>query len=231
MAGMITYRSHASFQEKFAKGASTRPYPEQLRALAGGWEAASRLRGVHAVGPRGKVADAPSARGQATDAAVSACDVVRSRQGGGFSLRRTSAATARKLGEMEAEPVAQVGLPYWSVESYLHHHGCSFPSRFDPGCYVSLTYCVDSHDVGRRRGGVRRALESLAIPVLVVGVDSDELYPMDLQVYMASACPRGRLGVIRTDHGHDGFLIHIDELNGMVIEWTGQALSGREAHL
>ena len=48
-------------------------------------------------------------------------------------------------------------------------------TRFDANCYVSLTHTLDSHDVGRGRGGVAVALAAVRQPVLVVGITSDVL--------------------------------------------------------
>ena len=46
----------------------------------------------------------------------------------------------------------------YAVESYLDHQGNKLISRFDPGSYVTLTEAMNSHDVGRGRGGVEAAL-------------------------------------------------------------------------
>lgn len=37
---------------------------------------------------------------------------------------------------------------------------------------------MDSHDLGRDRGGVRAALATIGVPALVVGIDGDVLYPL-----------------------------------------------------
>ena len=44
----------------------------------------------------------------------------------------------------------------YDVESYLDHHAGKLARRFDPNCYVVLTEAMNSHDVGRGRGGPRR---------------------------------------------------------------------------
>ena len=40
---------------------------------------------------------------------------------------------------------------------------------------------MNSHDVGRDRGGVEEALARVTAPTLVLGIDSDRLFPVDGQ--------------------------------------------------
>ncbi len=49
----------------------------------------------------------------------------------------------------------------YAVQSYLEHQGEKLVSRFDAGSYVILTESLNSHDVGRGRGGVHAALTRL----------------------------------------------------------------------
>lgn len=102
------------------------------------------------------------------------------------------------------------------VSDWLHHHGDALVDRFDANAYVMLTRAMDSHDVGRGRGGVKSALASIAIPILVVSIDSDGLYPPSEQEDMASLIPDAELHTIHSPHGHDAFLIETAELEGRV---------------
>ena len=81
----------------------------------------------------------------------------------------------------------------FDIESYLHHQGQKFVDRFDANCYVSLTRQLNTHDVGRSRGGHEEALGALPQPALVVGIRSDVLYPLHEQVELSSLLP----GLIR----------------------------------
>ena len=77
----------------------------------------------------------------------------------------------------------------FAVESYLDHHASKLAHRFDAGSYVALTESMNSHDVGRGRGGVAAALGRVSAPTLVIGVDSDRLYPVHQQAELASLIP------------------------------------------
>lgn len=104
--------------------------------------------------------------------------------------------------------------PFYEVERYLNYQGLKLTKRFDPLCYVRLTQLLDSHDIGTGRGGdYKTVLKSFKQRSLIVGIDSDLLYPCELSREMAELIPNSSLHVISSPHGHDSFLIHIDELN------------------
>lgn len=104
----------------------------------------------------------------------------------------------------------------YEAQSYLRHHGDTFVSRFEAGSYVTLTRAMDGFDAGYGRGGSIAALAGIRVPVLVVSVDSDLLYPVDEQVSLARRIPSAEHVVLRSPHGHDGFLIETDSLNAFV---------------
>ena len=124
---------------------------------------------------------------------------------------------ARQADSFADEPTQNA--PSFVVESYLTYQGEKFRRRFDPCAYVRMTQLLDSHDVGRSRGGTANALRSLAHRTLVVGIDSDGLYPLQLQRELASAIPSADMFTISSPHGHDSFLIHLDELNETCVAW------------
>jgi homoserine O-acetyltransferase len=96
----------------------------------------------------------------------------------------------------------------FAVQSYLDHHAGKLARRFDAGSYVVLTEAMNSHDVGRDRGGQDAALRAISARTVIAGVDSDRLYPLSQQEYLADRIPRAeRVRVISSPHGHDAFLI------------------------
>ncbi|QYF73915.1 homoserine O-acetyltransferase [Cryobacterium sp. PAMC25264] len=111
----------------------------------------------------------------------------------------------------------------FAVESYLDFHGNKFTRRFDANSYVTLVEAMNSHDVGRGRGGIDAALARITARTLIVGIDSDRLFPVDGQRVIAAGLGAGLgLGpgpagagtvVIESGYGHDGFLIE-DEAIG-----------------
>lgn len=96
----------------------------------------------------------------------------------------------------------------FAVESYLQHAADKLVRRFDAGSYVVLTESMDSHDVGRARGGVAAALSRVTAATRVVAVDTDRLYPVELSQEIADGIPGcPEVDVINSPYGHDAFLI------------------------
>ena len=107
----------------------------------------------------------------------------------------------------------------YDVEGYLDHHAVKLAGRFDPNSYLVLTEAMNSHDVGRGRGGVAAALQRFEGRLDVAAVSTDRLYPVRLSEQLAQARPGTSLTVIESRHGHDGFLIETGQV-GRVIDGT-----------
>ncbi|MBX3098220.1 MAG: homoserine O-acetyltransferase [Salinibacterium sp.] len=99
----------------------------------------------------------------------------------------------------------------YAVESYLDFHGNKFTRRFDANSYLVLAEAMNSHDVGRGRGGTVNALKQVTAKALVLAIDSDRLFPVPDQQHIAAHAPGNIDGdvphIISSPFGHDGFLI------------------------
>lgn len=111
----------------------------------------------------------------------------------------------------------------FEVESYLDHHADKLARRFDANTYVALTNAMTLFDLGLGRGGVDEALGSIRAPVTVVGIDSDRLFPVSQQQYIASRAPGADdLHIVHSDHGHDGFLVEDAQVTRYVRHAVGR---------
>lgn len=108
----------------------------------------------------------------------------------------------------------------FQVESYLNYQGEKLAKRFDALTYIILTEAMDSHDIARGRGTYEEVLNRVEIPVQVVGINSDHLYPVSEQKELADLLPNGRFHEIQSNYGHDAFLIEFDQLNHIVKPFT-----------
>jgi homoserine O-acetyltransferase/O-succinyltransferase len=105
----------------------------------------------------------------------------------------------------------------FAVASYLDHHAEKLARRFDAGSYVVLTEAMNTHDAGRRRGGLAAALGGITRPVVVAGIGSDRLYPLRQQQEMADLIPTADgLHVVASDYGHDGFLLEAEQVGELM---------------
>lgn len=103
----------------------------------------------------------------------------------------------------------------FQVESYLRHQGRKLVGRFDANSYLYLLKAMDTHDLGRGRGGVEIALASMEASVLVVGIREDQLFPIhqqrELYTQLKSLGKNCELLEISSEYGHDAFLVEFEE--------------------
>jgi homoserine O-acetyltransferase len=129
----------------------------------------------------------------------------------------------RELADMDAD---YNGLGLWDkfeVENYLDHHGDKLIRRFDANSYLIIGKAMDLHDVARGRGELRKAVSRISAPVLSVGISSDILYPTyqqrqirDMINDVGGSCEYVE---IESPHGHDAFLINLDQVGKPVAEF------------
>lgn len=113
----------------------------------------------------------------------------------------------------------------FTVQSYLEHHGAKLVSRFDALSYVRLTQAMATHDIGRGRGGIEAAMRAFDGELVVAAVDSDRLFPVAASADLVRAHGRGRLRLIHSPHGHDGFLIETDQVAALVREAVSRPMT------
>ena len=111
----------------------------------------------------------------------------------------------------------------FAVESYLDHHAEKLTYRFDANSYVVLTEAMNSHDVGRGRGGVAAALSRITARTAVAAIETDRLYPPDLNAEIAAGIPDcAPLRVVNSPYGHDGFLVEVERVGQILAELLGE---------
>lgn len=105
----------------------------------------------------------------------------------------------------------------YAVQSYLDHQANKLAKRFDANTYIALTDAMNSHDIGRERGGVVKALASVKVPVVVVSIDTDRLFVPRLQVEISELVPTAQAPiVISSEFGHDGFLVESEAMGAAI---------------
>lgn len=96
--------------------------------------------------------------------------------------------------------------------TYQQYQGQKLVNRFDAYSYFTLTLGVDTHNIGRGRGGIEAALKRISAKTLCIGIDSDILFPVKESAQIAEGVQDGRLEVITSAFGHDGFLLEYKQI-------------------
>ena len=130
--------------------------------------------------------------------------------GGHYQAQPPGLALAREIAMLSYRAPAGFASRFGSNpeegERYLAHQGEKFIRRFDANSYLALTGAMDRHDLFGGRSQVEASF-----PKLLVGIDSDLLYPASEVRELAQ-----QLGAnyqeISSPFGHDGFLIENDQM-------------------
>jgi homoserine O-acetyltransferase len=149
--------------------------------------------------------------------------------GGCYDIARCPSPMARCRGPLNGLLIARMSaLPWYLTDEFLAQRAGEQPSlideddkaervteyirriarrdvrQFDANSFITLTQAMNSHDVGRGRGGIDNALGGIRSPVIVVGVETDRCYPVQLASDLARAIPSTRrLIVTGSPYGHD----------------------------
>jgi homoserine O-acetyltransferase/O-succinyltransferase len=105
------------------------------------------------------------------------------------------------------------------ASSYQQYQGEKFVRRFNAFSYWILSKMMDSHNVGRNRGGIVHALGMVKARTLVLGIKSDMLFPVVEQQFQARHIPDAEYQEIDSLYGHDGFLIEYKQLSQVIRAW------------
>lgn len=98
------------------------------------------------------------------------------------------------------------------ASSYLRYQGHKITKRFNALSYWTLSKTMDSHDLGRGRGGVVKAIQEIKARILSIGVNSDLLFLSEESRFISQHARKGTFKEIISTAGHDAFLIEFEQL-------------------
>lgn len=104
----------------------------------------------------------------------------------------------------------------FKASSYQNYQGYKLTQRFNAFSYYTLTKSMDSHNVGRGRISVNEALKKIRAKAVVIGIESDLLFPIEEQKLLASEIKNAKFEKIDSIYGHDGFLIEYEQLENII---------------
>lgn len=114
------------------------------------------------------------------------------------------------------------------VNDWLDAHGEKLIARFDATSYGALLDAMDTHDVGRGRGGIAAALSPVADRITGVGIPGDLLYPAD-SVREWTQSVNARYIDLPSIHGHDAFLLETARVSTILRDAIARASASTDA--
>ncbi|TDH26171.1 homoserine O-acetyltransferase [Segetibacter sp. 3557_3] len=97
-------------------------------------------------------------------------------------------------------------------ESYQRYQGEKLAKRFNAYSYYFLSKAMDAHNIARGRADAEEVLQSITARTLVISVESDILFPVQEQQFIAEHIPGAEWAVISSQYGHDGFLLEFEKI-------------------
>lgn len=103
--------------------------------------------------------------------------------------------------------------------SYQQYQGLKLCRRYNAYSYVKILDAFDTHDVGRSRGGLEKALTRISAQTMTVGITTDMIFPPAEMRRLAAAIPGAAYEELASDFGHDGFLVEHQRLNDILTKF------------
>ena len=114
-------------------------------------------------------------------------------------------------------------LDHYKASSYIIHQGGKLVERFNAYSYWLLTKAMDSHHIGRGRGGdAEPVLQSILQNTLIIGITSDILCPLREQEFIAGNLRNSTLIEIDSAYGHDGFMVESKKISHYLSGWLNK---------
>jgi homoserine O-acetyltransferase len=114
-------------------------------------------------------------------------------------------------------------LDNYRAASYIDYQGNKLVKRFNAFTYWALTKAMDTHHLGRGRGGdVEAILQTITQRTLLIGISSDILCPLEEQRHMQQHMPNSTLIEIDSAYGHDGFMVEAEKISLHLSQWLEQ---------
>ncbi len=95
----------------------------------------------------------------------------------------------------------------YKAASYQRYQGKKLADRFNAFSYWTLSSAMDSQSLGRGKASTENALRKIKAKTLVIGIDTDILFPTSEQKFIAENILDTEYMEITSNYGHDGFLV------------------------
>lgn len=104
--------------------------------------------------------------------------------------------------------------PEFEIESYLDYQGDSFCLKYDPNSLLYISKAMDLFDLGEGFGSLLEGVARIQCPTLVLGVQSDVLFPVTQQRELENLLKEAQNHDVTyyelpSIYGHDTFLLDV----------------------
>ena len=127
----------------------------------------------------------------------------------------------RERASVEHKPDDPFSIDF-EIEAYLESHASKFVGQFDPNAYLYLSRAMDLFDLADHgEGSLPEALKRFKLEsVLVIGVETDLLFPIEQQQELAEGLSGAGREVnfarLNSLQGHDAFLVDMDQFRPVI---------------
>jgi homoserine O-acetyltransferase/O-succinyltransferase len=104
----------------------------------------------------------------------------------------------------------------FNASSYQRYQGTKLVQRFNAYSYVTLLNAMDSHNIARGRISAEKTLQGIKSKTLVIGINTDILFPVSEQKFITDSIKGSTLKIIDSLYGHDGFLIETEKISAVI---------------
>ena len=141
-----------------------------------------------------------------------------------LSYRNHDTYGIKQMGFTQSTAHLPVDKQVFNAESYQRYQGEKLANRFNAYSYYALSKAMDSHNVGRDRVSVEKALSKITAKTLVIGVTTDILFPISEQQFLATNIANAKFVEIQSLYGHDGFLLEFEQIEKAIVEFINTTL-------
>lgn len=126
-------------------------------------------------------------------------------------------ASAYNITQRETEPDK---MDSYKAVSYQRYQGDKLVKRFNAFSYNAISKAFNTHNVGRNRGGIEKALATIKAKTLLIAISSDILfYPEEIKL-IHQQIGDSKYAEIESFYGHDGFLIETKPLTELIRDFV-----------
>lgn len=111
----------------------------------------------------------------------------------------------------------------FQVESYLEYNGYNFTKWFDPLSYLYITKAINIYDLSRGFDSIYESMKNITSKLYLISFENDMLFKNSEMKYIDDVLNKienknHTYIDIKSDYGHDAFLVEIDKFENHIKE-------------